>query len=161
MDRDFNLFVQASILAFKLYTACSMPSLSKLVPVNISWGFCYVLHLSIEQTSSVFSVSALCALVLSFVLGNYVAVLTYISCYIYLSWLLGTMQVTGTVITGTWQAPDCAWCSMMGLLWACFIVWVSVVPMGTLYCPSVTWTFLPRDMTCCMFVCCSLFKFCK
>lgn len=82
--------------------------------------YCYVLQLCMEQTSSVLSVAVLCFLVLPFILGNYVAVVRWFLC------------------------PGClASCKSQVLLdgpIACVfvIVWVSVVPMGTLYCPSVT-----------------------
>lgn len=154
MDRDLNLGVQASRWAFKLLNVNAFcPVWAKNSCLFSCEYFCYVLQLSMEHTNSVFTVSVLCVLVLPFVLGNYVGVVRWFLCP-------GCLAPCKSQVLLLLQVHDkCRIHCLVfhdGLIVSVFvIVWVRVVPMGTLYCPSVTWTFLPWDMTCYMFVCCS------
>lgn len=96
--------------------------------------YCYVLQMCMEQTSSVLVV-VLCVLVLPFILGNYVAVVRWFLCPGCLAscksqvLLLQQQDMHGIECLVFHDGP---------IVCVFVIVWVSVVPMGTLYCPSVT-----------------------
>lgn len=136
MDRDISLCVQPSTRAVKPLICNKLALFEQngcLFPVNISSGFCYVLQLSMEHTSSVFNVfnvSVLCVLVLLFVLGNYVAVVRWFLCPGCLA------PCKSQVLLKQVHVKHQIQCLVFhdGLIVSvCVIVWVSVVPMGTLF----------------------------
>lgn len=104
--------------------------------VNISLEFCYVLQLSMEQSSSMFGVSVLCVLVLSFILGNYVPVVRWFLC-------------PGCLAPCNSQVLLHDKCQIQCLVFHVCHCLGECGPYGN--------TFLPWDMTCCMFVCCSYY----